>query len=190
MQLTDRQIALIEDFALKKYRSLDDTHGADHCEKTTILASHLAKREGADELIARLGALLHQFHPEGAAQVDEFLISIDIPQKIKDRVVHCVKCVEPTTIHTAQTIEAKVVFDADKLQTLGPYGMVREVVYRTRRKDIDFRVAFREAKDLQKQMASLLQTATGQALYEKMKDLSGLMFQTIEEWDTLAFIDQ
>jgi len=35
-----------------------------------------------------------------------------------------------------------------------------------------------------------LQTATGQALYEKMKDLSGLMFQTIEEWDTLAFIDQ
>jgi uncharacterized protein len=190
VQLTDRQLALIEDFALKKYRSLDDTHGADHCEKTARLAGHLAKHEGANELIAKQGALLHQFHPEGAAQVDEFLISIDIPQRIRAEIIHCVKCIEPTTIHTARTKEAKVVFDADKLQTLGPYGLVREVVYRTRRKDIDFRVAFREAKELQKQMASLLQTATGKSLYEKMRELSNSVFRTIEEWDTLAFLDQ
>lgn len=190
MQLTDRQIALIEDFALKKYRSLDDTHGVDHCEKTVSLACHIARHEGASELIAKLGALLHQFHPERAAQVDEFLISIDIPQRVREEIIHCVKCVEPTTIHTARTIEAKVVFDADKLQTLGPYGLVREVVYRTRKKDIDFRVAFREAEELQKQMASLLQTATGKSLYERMRDLSNSVFRTIEEWDTLAFINQ
>jgi HD superfamily phosphodiesterase len=190
VQLTGRQKALIEDFALKKYRSLDDTHGADHCEKTTSLAMFLARSEGADETIARMGALLHQFHPEGAAQVDEFLISIDVAPNLRERIVHCVKCVEPTTIHAAKSIEAKVVFDADKLQTLGPYGLVREVAYRTRKKDIDFRVAFREAGILQKQMSSLLQTASGKALYEKMKDLSNSMLQTIEEWDSLAFIDQ
>lgn len=186
--MTDRQLALIEDFALKKYRSLDDTHGADHCEKTASLACHIAKHEGANELIAKLGALLHQFHPEGAAQVNEFLISIEIPHGIREEIIHCVKCVGPTTIHTAQTVEAKVVFDADKLQTLGPYGLVREVVYRTRNKSIDFRVAFREAEELQKQMASLLQTATGKNLYEKMKELSNSVFRTIKEWDTLAFI--
>ena len=145
MQLTDRQVGLIEDFALKKYRSLDDTHGADHCEKTTGIASFLASEERADEIIVKMGALLHQFHPEGAAQVNEFLMSINVPHDTREKIIHCVRCVEPTTIHTARTLEAKVVFDADKLQTLGPYGLVREVVYQTRKKDIDFRVAFREA---------------------------------------------
>jgi HD superfamily phosphodiesterase len=183
-------VALIEDFALKKYRSLDDTHGANHCEKTASLARHLAKHEGANELVAKLGALLHQFHPEGAAQVDEFLISIEVPAMIREGIIHCVKCVEPTTIHTARTIEAKVVFDADKLQTLGPYGLVREVVYRTRKKDIDFRVAFREAKELQKRVVPLLQTETGKALYEPMRELTSSMFQTIEDWDSLVFLDK
>jgi HD superfamily phosphodiesterase len=190
VQLTGRQVALIEDFALKKYRSLDDTHGADHCEKTASLAVFLARAEGANEIIARMGAFLHQLHPEGAALVDEFLLSIDVPPNFRERIVHCVKCAEPTTIHAAKTIEAKVVFDADKLQTLGPYGLVREVVYLTRKKDIDFRVAFREAEILQKQMGPLLQTATGKSLYDKMKNLTNSMFQTIEEWDSLAFINQ
>jgi HD superfamily phosphodiesterase len=189
VQLTDRQIALIEEFALEKYRSLDDTHGSDHCEKTASLAIYLAREEGADELIARLGALLHQFHPEGAGQVNEFLISIDVSPAMIDRIVHCVRCIEPTTIHTARTMEAKVVFDADKLQTLGPYGLIREVVYRTRKKNIDFRVAFREAEGLQKQMSSLLQTATAKALYEKIKALSISMFESVREWDTLEFIN-
>ncbi|MFX0054621.1 MAG: HD domain-containing protein [Promethearchaeota archaeon] len=188
--MTDRQLALIEEFALKKYRSLDDTHGADHCEKTASLSSYLARKEGADELIARMGALLHQFHPEGAGQVNEFLISINVSPNMIDRIVHCVRCIEPATIHTARTIEAKVVFDADKLQTLGPYGLVREVVYRTRKKNIDFRVAFREAEEIQKQMASLLQTATAKSIYDKIRSLSKSMFETIEEWDTLSFIDK
>jgi HD superfamily phosphodiesterase len=183
-------MGLIEDFALKKYRSLDDTHGADHCEKTASLASYLARKEGADELIAKMGALLHQFHLEGAAQVNEFLLSIDVSPMISERIVHCVRCIDPTTIHTARTMEAKVVFDADKLQTLGPYGLVREVVYRTRKQNIDFRVAFREAEELQRQMALLLQTATAKALYEKIKTLSISMFESIREWDSLEFIDE
>ncbi|MFW9889894.1 MAG: hypothetical protein ACFFER_17030 [Candidatus Thorarchaeota archaeon] len=65
--MKDQQMALIEDFASKKYRSLDDTHESDHCEKTASLASYLARKEGLNELIAKMGALLHQFHPEGAA---------------------------------------------------------------------------------------------------------------------------
>jgi HD superfamily phosphodiesterase len=190
VQLTDRQVALIEEFALKKYRSLDDTHGADHCEKTASIASYLARKEGADEIIAKMGALLHQFHLEGAAQVNEFLPSIDVSPHMSDRIAHCVRCIEPTTIHTARTIEAKAVFDADKLQILGPYGLVREVVYRTRTKNVDFRVAFREAEELQKEMAVLLQTATAKALYEKMKALSISMFDAIREWDALEFVSQ
>ncbi|MFW9845797.1 MAG: hypothetical protein ACFFD6_03550 [Candidatus Thorarchaeota archaeon] len=188
MQLTDRQMALIEEFALKKYRSLDDTHGADHCEKTTSIADYLARKEEANGLIVRLGALLHQFHPEGAAEVDEFLMSIDVPTDIRQQVVHCVRCVEPTTIHTARTLEAKVVFDADKIQTLGPYGLVREVVYLARKLDIDFRVAFREAEKLQKQVVPLLQTKSARFLYQTVESLSKSMFKTIEDWDSLVVI--
>ncbi|MFW9889893.1 MAG: hypothetical protein ACFFER_17025 [Candidatus Thorarchaeota archaeon] len=121
--------------------------------------------------------------------MNEFLIGINVSATISDRIVHCVRCLDPTIIHTARTMEAKVVFDADKLQTLGPYGLVREVVYRTRKRRIDIRVAFREAEELQKETASLLQMAIGEALYEKIKPLSASMFQSIREWDALEFID-
>ncbi len=74
--LTDKQVRQIEAFAMKKYEALDSTHGPEHAVRTVRLAQYIAREEGGDETICRLGALLHQYHPREAALVDGFLIGL------------------------------------------------------------------------------------------------------------------
>ena len=186
--LTDEQIVKIETFSQAVYLKLDDTHDLKHAEKTEKLAVYLASQESGDILISRLGALLHQYHPEGVSQVDSFLEGIGVEEEIRNQLVHCVRCVEIDTIHEAETIEAKIVFDADKLQTLGPYGFIREVVYRTRKKNITFIQAFEEAKTLQDLVITHLQTDTAKRIYQDMRKLTRDVIDNFEQWNELAFV--
>jgi HD superfamily phosphodiesterase len=185
--LTQTQIEQIEAFSEVPYLELDDTHDLNHAKKTERLAIYLAKRESGDMQICRLGALLHQYHPEGVKKVELFLRSIEVDESIASRIAHCVKSVELDTIHNAETIEAKIVFDADKLQTLGPYGFIREVVYRTRNKDITFVEAFEEARALQELIRVNLQTNTAKKIYDNMNRLTQNMIENFNDWNELTF---
>ena len=186
--LTQTQIEQIEAFSEEPYLELDDTHNLNHAKKTEELAIYLAKHEGGDVQICRLGALLHQYHPKGAEKVELFLKSIEVDQSIASQIVHCVKSVELDTIHEAKTIEAKIVFDSDKLQTLGPYGLIREVVYRTRNKHITFIEAFEEATALQEMVRVNLQTNTAKNIYDNMHRLTQDMIENFNDWNILGFI--
>ncbi len=187
--LIEKQVEEIESFSREIYLSLDDTHDLDHARKTEKLAMYLASLEGADVQICRLGALLHQYHPNRAGEVDLFLKGIGVEDSLRESLVHCVKCVELDTIHEAETIEAKIVFDADKLQTLGPYGFIREVVYRTRHKDITFMEAFEQAKELQELVRISLQTTTAKKIYGQIDELTQGVIKSVDEWNTLSFIE-
>ena len=186
-ELTQSQIAEIEVFSQAAYLELDDTHDLNHAKKTEKLAVYLAKQEKANLLICRLGALLHQYHPENADKVESFLQGSDVDKSIATQIVHCVRSVELDTIHEAKTIEAKIVFDADKLQTLGPYGFIREVVYRTRKKDITFVEAFEEAKKLQELVRENLQTKTAKEIYNNMHKLTQEVIENFNDWNELSF---
>ena len=185
--LTQSQISKIEKFSQAAYLKLDDTHDLNHAKKTEKLAVYLAKQEKGNLLICRLGALLHQYHPEGADKVESFLQSINVDESVTTQIVHCVRSVELDTIHEVKTIEAKIVFDSDKLQTLGPYGLIREVVYRTRNKDITFVQAFEEARALQELVQANLQTNTAKKIYDKMHRLTQDMIENFNDWNELAF---
>ena len=185
--LTQMQIEQIEAFSEAPYLELDDTHDLNHAKKTEKLSIYLAKHENGDVQICRLGALLHQYHPEGADKVESFLKTVDVDQSLSSLIVHCVRCVELDTIHEAKTIEAKIVFDADKLQTLGPYGLIREVVYRTRNKDITFVEAFEEARALQELVRMNLQTNTAKKIYDNMHRLTQDMIENFNDWNELSF---
>ena len=186
-ELTQSQIAEIEVFSQAAYLELDDTHDLNHAKKTEKLAVYLAKQENGNLLICRLGALLHQYHPENADKVESFLQGSDVDKSIATQIVHCVRSVELDTIHEAKTIEAKIVFDADKLQTLGPYGFIREVVYRTRKKDITFVEAFEEAKKLQELVRENLQTKTAKEIYNNMHKLTQEVIENFNDWNELSF---
>ncbi|MCF2137705.1 MAG: hypothetical protein K9W43_10790 [Candidatus Thorarchaeota archaeon] len=187
--LTEMQVQSIEEFANKRYAELDSTHGPEHGTRTARLAVYIATQEDADVEICRLGALLHQYHPENVALVDAFLKSLNIDEVLRFQLVHCVECVEPATIGRAHTLEARVVFDADKLQALGPFGLIREVAYRVNTRGIDFLQATREARDLQIEMTDLLQTRTARDIARELNASMDSIYSLIEKWDDLSFLD-
>lgn len=57
MTITDRQMQAIEVFALRKYTELDYAHGKNHADRTVKLAEYIARKEGADVVVCKLGAL-------------------------------------------------------------------------------------------------------------------------------------
>ncbi|MRR31084.1 HD domain-containing protein, partial [bacterium] len=125
------------------YPHTDPVHGIDHIERVYRMAERLALAEGADLEIVHAAALLHDIegsHPAGDERVNHHLQSADIAAEILQgegwsaeriaAVQHCIRAHryrddrEPPA-----TIEAKVLFDADKLDVLGAIGVARTIGY-------------------------------------------------------------
>lgn len=125
------------------YIAADPVHDFEHVLRVYHMAERLAQEENADLEIVRAAALLHD--AEGSASGSErrashhhssaeFAIQIltgeGWPRQRISAVEHCILA------HrfrgdgvTPQTIEAKVLFDADKLDVLGAIGVARVVAY-------------------------------------------------------------
>jgi len=129
--------------AKKWYVNTDAVHDFSHIERVYRMAERLAKEEGADLEIVRAAALLHDADgttPGSESRLEHHLRSAEIAATVlKDEgwlperiaaVQHCIRAHryrddrEPPA-----TIEAKCLFDADKLDVLGAIGAVRATVY-------------------------------------------------------------
>jgi len=118
-------------------------HDFSHIERVYRMAERLALAEGADLEIVRAAALLHdadgttpgsevrrEHHLRSADFAERILQAEGWPEERIKAVQHCIRAHryrddrEPPA-----TIEAKCLFDADKLDVLGAIGAVRVVVY-------------------------------------------------------------
>jgi uncharacterized protein len=129
--------------AHKWYADADAVHAFDHIERVTCLAEKLAHLEGADLEIVRTAALLHDSvggAPGKAERKDHHLTSAEFAGKVlkeegwpADRieaVQHCIRAHRyRAKMEAPQTIEAKCLFDADKLDVLGAIGVARVIAY-------------------------------------------------------------
>jgi uncharacterized protein len=181
--MNEKQIKEIRNFAIRKYEELDYSHGVKHALMTEKLAEYIARKEGADVLICRLGALLHQYHPEEVFKVAEFLKNLGIEEEIREKLVNCVESVSRSTIHKAKTLEAKVVFDADKLQLIGPFGIIRQVAHLIETKKMTYDEAIKKAKEMQDDVFNRLQTETAKKLAKKPYQETLKFLKIFEEWN-------
>jgi uncharacterized protein len=181
VKLTKKQIKQIKKFALNYYKKLDEMHGIEHAKRTVKLAEYLAKKEGANLEIVRLGALLHQFH--NGKIVEKFLRKIKVPEEIKNQLVHCVECSSSTNIHKAKTIEAKVVYDADKLQVIGPFGIIREIACDLKARKMGFVEAIKHTRAISKRLYKTLQTKNAKKLAEKPHQFMLKFWKIFDRWD-------
>lgn len=124
------------------YRLNDPVHGFHHITRVYQIAERIAKAEGADIEIVRAAALLHDVegnsvnegrleHQHASAQFASLiLLEEGWSEERVSAVIHCIRAHRfRDQSEPPQTIEAKVLFDADKLDAIGAIGAVRAIAY-------------------------------------------------------------
>jgi uncharacterized protein len=140
------------------YSQSDPVHGFDHILRVYRLADRIGQAEGADIEIVRAAVLLHDsaspvnqehdfvqrsdrgkkenvhlrenHHHSSADFARQVLEKEGWPEQRIEAVLHCIRAHRFRDNREApQTLEAKVVFDADKLDAIGAIGAARAIAY-------------------------------------------------------------
>ncbi len=138
-----KQISIEE--AKQWYASDDPVHDFDHVLRVYRLAERLAESEGADLEIVRAAALLHdsvgsapgaadnsraEHHLASAVFAGHVLRDKNWPTQRIEEVQHCIRTHRfRSQEEKPESLEAKVLFDADKLDVLGAIGVARTIAY-------------------------------------------------------------
>ncbi|MFB6145393.1 MAG: HD domain-containing protein, partial [Candidatus Nanohaloarchaea archaeon] len=169
----------IEEFARSHYEKQDQTHGIEHLERTVKLAEKIAEKEVADKEIVILGAQLHQLHD--AEKVESFLQTLELEESNVEQVTECVRYSDIDNVDSTASIEAKVVYDADKLQVVGPFGVIREIACDTGERGKSFREALEHTRRIEKECFETLQTETGKEIGRDHHELLEDFWNKLEE---------
>ena len=144
-------------FVREKMEKLPPSHGLDHVERVLKLSEKIAIAENADMFIVKLSAMLHDIareeedrsggkvcHAElGGKIAYDFLLSENLDADKAGRVAGCIKAHRYRNDYIPATIEEKVLYDADKLDSIGAVGIGRaflfagEVGARLHNQDVD-----------------------------------------------------
>jgi uncharacterized protein len=132
------------------YPQDDPVHGFDHVLRVYFMAERLAQSEGADLEVVRLAALLHDagqvlpaeaenlslrhsHHLTAAEFAAQTLRLEGWPEGRIAAVQHCIRAHRfRDDTETPGTLEAQVLFDADKLDAIGAIGVARAVAFAVR----------------------------------------------------------
>ncbi len=132
--------------------TVDPTHGFEHVLIVLRLAETIARQEGADLEIVRAAVLLHDATPPdaagglggdqhtGAARQEHHLSSAEFAHQVlladgwpEERIAAVQHCIRAHRFRddreNPQTLEAQVLFDADKLDAIGARGVLRAIAY-------------------------------------------------------------
>lgn len=121
----------------------DSAHDAEHIYRVLKSARKIAKTEsGVDMDVLITACLLHDIgRPEqfkdpavchaqaGAIKAEAFLRELGFDEDFTEKVCHCIRTHRFSNRVTPETIEAKILFDADKLDVVGPLGIARTLQF-------------------------------------------------------------
>jgi uncharacterized protein len=127
------------------YPEIDPVHGFDHVLRVYHMAEKLAQAEGADLEIVRAAALLHDaqgsetqggeigrsnHHHASSEFARRVLEAEGWPNERIAAVQHCIRAHRfRDNSEPPKTLEAQILFDADKLDVIGAIGVARTIAY-------------------------------------------------------------
>lgn len=124
------------------YIDSDPVHDFEHVMRVYRTAEKLAKQEGGDLAVIRAAVLLHDtigstpgsdartsHHEQSADFAGQVLAAEGWPARQIEAVQHCIRAHRFRGSEMPATLEAQILFDADKLDVLGAIGVVRVVAY-------------------------------------------------------------
>jgi uncharacterized protein len=129
----------IKDYAEQCLAKANGSHAWEHTKRVYNLCMHIGRVEGADQQVLELAAYLHDIgrsfqdkskgticHAEkGAEMAHDLLEQYPISGEQRANVLHCIRAHRFRGNAHPKTLEAKVLFDADKLDAIGAIGIAR-----------------------------------------------------------------
>jgi len=139
--LVDSILTKVWEIADSYYPKHDWAHGRSHIERVLRMAKEIGKQESANLEIIELAAILHDIFEnkeahsniggfrheiEGSKEARKILTKLGVADSTVDAVCHCIESHRKRSGRIKpQTIEAKCLFDADKLDCTGAIGIIR-----------------------------------------------------------------
>lgn len=142
-RLSEQLVNAIKKEARRYFLNARGSHDWDHTERVSKLCLRIARKEKADCEVLKLAALLHDIGREeedrsngkvchgekGAELATGILKKHGIEKKVIERVVHCIETHRFRQNRPPQSLEAKILFDADKLDSIGAVGIGRAFLF-------------------------------------------------------------
>jgi uncharacterized protein len=141
----DLEDALIQVKAFAKgcFDKASGSHDWEHTLRVYRLCEMIGTAENVDLDVLRVAAYLHDIgrnlqdasngavcHAEKGAQMAAPLVAkLPLTKKQKENIIHCIRSHRFRNPHTPGTPEAKVLFDADKLDAIGAVGVARAFLF-------------------------------------------------------------
>ena len=124
------------------YLEADTVHDFDHVLRVYELCQHIGEKEQANMKILLSAALMHdacgaapgtkermEHHLASALLAEKVLHEKGWPEEEIQAVMHCIRAHRYRGTEKPQSLEAKILFDADKLDVLGAIGVARVIGY-------------------------------------------------------------
>ncbi|RYG73571.1 HD domain-containing protein [Lentibacillus lipolyticus] len=129
--------AAIRDYVRKIFQSDNTGHDFFHMQRVARTAKEIAACEKADLFICEAGAWIHDIGDEklfsdrkkAIWDVKDFLYSIQCTEEQVDRILEAAADVSFRKGKTPESLEGKVVQDADRLDAIGAIGIARTFAY-------------------------------------------------------------
>lgn len=136
-------IEQIKAFAARCFSHARGSHDWEHSQRVHNLCMHIGQVEGADLKALEIAAYLHDVgrscedeskggvcHAErGAEMARDLLAEYSIAEEQKANIIHSIRTHRFRGNHQPETLEARVLFDADKLDAIGAVGIARAFLF-------------------------------------------------------------
>lgn len=205
-------IESVSDQAKTFFTSARGSHGWDHTVRVAKLCDRIGRCEGADRTVLKIAALLHDIgrrrqdetkgrlcHAiEGAALAEPIIRELPVSGQQKENMLHCIRTHRFRASCPPETIEARVLFDADKLDAIGAVGVARAYLFageigaslHTDHADVESTspysrddTGYREFKVKLRKIKDRMLTGTGRRLaLERHAFMEAFFYQFIEEY--------
>ncbi len=164
----------IELIVKEKMSTLEGSvHSFEHVKRVYEMATFLAKEEKADIELVKIGALLHDIgrpigepHREtGAKLTDKILKELNYPQEKREKIVGIVLHHPLRFKDTLESLEEKIIWDADKIDLMGMIGIARAFHW-SGELNRSFESAVKYCNEWISQIHNLLNTPTAKKIAE------------------------
>jgi len=139
----ENALTQVKAFAQACFDKASGSHDWEHTLRVCRLCEMIGSVENVDIDVLRVAAYLHDIgrglqdasngavcHAVKGAQIAEaFVERLAFTKKQKQNIIHCIRSHRFRNQHTPGTPEAKVLFDADKLDAIGAIGVARAFLF-------------------------------------------------------------